>query len=312
MGGHTGTWSFAAYHRVPPMITQTSDTETQTDEDLVSEVGTEIEVTIDRWSVGQIGWTDVVAAVAVFVLAALVAWVVRRLVGRWTKEWDGPAAAVASLLGQLLSLGLYLFATVIALEILGFSLGPVLIIIVLIILVYLFMQPIVRNLSSGFVLQLRASFKPGDLVETSHITGVVDEVSTRAVVLRTDDGRTVHIPNNQFMDETVVNYSAVGRRRSDMTVLLPERADLTEVAAKVTGAVARIPAVLTEPATEVVVAGFDGAQPQLTVLFWHAPELAAERAARHHVGRALTDLSRNAEIVLADPSIVVRAEAADD
>lgn len=296
------------------MITQTSDPETDpsTDADLVSEVGDEIRVAVDRWSVGQVGWPDVLAAIAVFVLAALVAWLIRRWVGRWTKDWDGPAAAVASLLGQVLSVSLYLLAVVLALEMLGFSLGPVLIIIVLITLIFLFMQPIVRNLSSGFVLQLRASFKPGDLVETNDIVGVVDEVNTRSVVLSTPDGKTVHIPNNQFVDETVINYSAVGRRRSEMAVLLPEHTDLSEFAAKVTGAVARLSTVLTEPASEVVVKEFDGAQPRMSVLFWHPPELAAERAARHHVGRALADLSRDAEIVLADQSIVVRAEATGD
>ncbi len=245
-----------------------------------------------------------------FAVAAAAAWIMRRLINRWSRRLEGSAAAAASLLGQLLSLGLYLLATVIALEILGFSLGPVLIIIVVLVVVLLFLQPVVKNLSSGFVLQLRGSFKPGDLVQTDEIIGVVEEISTRAVVLVTNDGRRVHIPNNQFVDETLVNYTTLGRRRSELSILLPERSDIDEVAVRVTGAIHDMADVLTEPAPEVVVQGFDGAQPRLRVLFWHGPELAAERAARHRVGRALADLTRRDEVVLADPSVVVRSDAA--
>ena len=115
---------------------------TRTDADLVNEVGADIQVTIDRWSVGQIGWSEVDRrGHPCSFWPAVVAWMIRRLVGRWTKDWDGPAAAARRCSARSLSLGLYLFAAVIALEILGFSLGPVLIIIVLIILVFLFMQP---------------------------------------------------------------------------------------------------------------------------------------------------------------------------
>ena len=257
------------------MLTQTSDTD-GTGTDLIQELGTDIQVAVDRWSVGQVD------------------------------------AVAASRLGQILTLGLYLLATVIALEILGFSLGPVLIIIVLLVVVLLFLQPVVKNLNSGFVLQLRGSFKPGDLVRIDELIGVVEEISTRAVVLATNDGRRVHIPNNQFVDETLINYTTLGRRRSELSILLPERSDIDDVAVRVTGAVHELPDVLTEPAPEVVVDGFDGAQPRLRVLFWHGPELSAERSARHRVGRAITDLSRRDTVSLADPSIVVRSDAAGD
>lgn len=293
------------------MLTQTSDTD-GTETDLIQELGTEIQVAVDRWSVGHVDGGDVIAAAIVFAVAAVATWIMRRLVNRWTKSLEGSAAAAAALLGQVLSLGLYLLATVLALEILGFSLGPVLIIIVLLVVVLLFLQPVVKNLSSGFVLQLRGSFKPGDLVQIDELIGVVEEISTRAVVLATNDGRRVHIPNNQFVDETLINYTTRGRRRSELSILLPERSDIDDVAVRVTGAVHDMPDVLTEPAPEVVVHGFEGAQPRLRVLFWHSPELSAERAARHRVGRALADLTRREDITLADPSLVVRSDSAGD
>ena len=107
-----------AYACRSPMLTQTSDTD-GSGPDLIDEVGAEIQVTLDRWSVGQIGWSEVFAAAIVFAAVAVVAWIMRRLVGRWTKDWEGPAAAAASLLGQVVSLGLYLLATAIALGLPG-------------------------------------------------------------------------------------------------------------------------------------------------------------------------------------------------
>ena len=75
-----------------------------------------------------------------------------------------------------------------------------------------------------------------------------------------------------------------------------------------TGALHGTAGVLKEPAPEVVVTGFDGAQPRFQVLFWHAPELAE----RNRVGHAVAGLTRRDEVTPADPSIVVRADVVGD
>ena len=53
---------------------------------VLSDVGTEIEVTLDRWSVGQLGISDLIAAAAVILLGFVVARVLRWLMLRGARK----------------------------------------------------------------------------------------------------------------------------------------------------------------------------------------------------------------------------------
>lgn len=279
-----------------------------TDPELISDVETEIEVLVDRWSTGSIGWSDIIAALVVVACSVAVAWLVRRLLRRFSTSWEGPAAAALDMIGQLVSVGIYLFGAAIVLEIFGFTGGPVLVLALLTLVFFLFLRPVVENLSSGLVLQLRGSCQPGAVVEIDDVLGVVKEVSTRTVVLVTSDGRTVHIPNSRVMDDRLTNYSAFGRRRSSLALRLPEGADVRGLTTRVSEAMTHVGHILLEPPPAVMVTGFDGAQLCVEVHFWHAPEFPAEAAAYDAVGRALVDLFETTESALANAAILVRID----
>lgn len=278
---------------------------TSPEPDLLSEVGSELQVTLDRWSAGHIGLSDLVVAGAIAAAAALLAWVARRMIRRVTRNWEGPAEAAGVIIGQLLSVAVYLFATGLVLEILGFGLGPVIILLLIVVLIVLFLRPVVRNLSSGLLLQLGGTFAHGDLIETNGLLGVVEQFGTRTVVLVTNDGQTVHIPNHEVLGKPLVNYSSVGRRRSELTLRLPQGADVTALVERLADDLASLSDVLDDPAPEVVRAGFDGDQPLLRVLFWHGPELRDERGARDGVAGVVARLVDRREFSLTSTSIVI-------
>jgi len=282
------------------------------DGDLISKIGSEIEVTIDRWSAGQIGLPDVVAAGVVVLVAVVSAWFVRRLTARSTSHLEGSAATASLVLGQLASAGIYLLAAGFVFEILGFSLGPLIVLVVVGVVVLLFLRPLIQNLSSGLLLQVRGMFQPGEVIETNGTVGVVDEVNTRTVVVVTNHGTTVHIPNNDVLDHVLVNYSRIGRRRSYLTLNLPEGVDVADVTERIRSTVTSAGHVLDDPPPDVVVTGFDGARLCVDVLFWHTPELWAERVARDHVGRALAELFAASELALADTTVVLRPPSTFD
>ena len=281
-----------------------------TEPDLVSEVGSDLAVTLDRWSAGQLGLSDVLAAGAVIAGAAVVAWIVRRVTKRLTRHWEGAAERASIVIGQLLSVAIYLFATVLVLEILGFSIGPVLILVLVAVLIVVFLRPVVSNLSSGLLLQLGGSFGPGDVIETNGTLGVVDRSGTRTVEIVTSDGRTVHVPNRRVLAEQLINYSATGRRRSELTLHLAPGADLRNTCLRVAESLAGLTEILDDPPVEVVVDGFDGAHPLVDILFWHDCDLRAERIARDGVSCALADLIDAGVLSLTPESIVV-VESAD-
>ena len=229
----------------------------------------------------------------------------RRIIKRSTRSLDGSAAAAVAALGQLISVGIYLFAIAVVLEVLGFTLGPVLIIALIVVVLLIVLRPIVQNLGSGLLLQLRGYCLPGDVVAIDGELGTVEEVNTRAVVVATPDGRTVLLPNDKVIADKLINYSQLGRRRSHITVMLPGDIDLDLVTDRVVGALQELPGVLDEPSPTIVVTGFGGTQIWADVRFWHAPEIDAETAARDQVGRALSRLL-NTDIHLSDSSSIVR------
>ncbi|MDX2381009.1 MAG: mechanosensitive ion channel [Acidimicrobiia bacterium] len=293
-------------HTVTPTPPPTDTT--TTDGGLLEEVENEVKVVFDRWSVGQVDWADVLTGAIVVVAAVAIAWLVRRLIRRSAQKTEGAVASALTLIGQLVSIGIYLFALAIVLEVLGFSLGPVLIVIMLVLVLLFALRPVVQNLSAGLLLQLRGLCHPGDLVEVDGETGVVREVNTRAVLLVTADGRLVSLPNDRVIANRLVNYSREGRRRSNIVVRVPGDTDVESLTTRLVPAMASLEAVLTEPAPQVLIVGFDGREVWVEFRFWHDPPLGAESTARDAVGRLLRDTFDSDDLVLADPSSFVRTE----
>lgn len=245
---------------------------------LVSEVGNEIKVALDRWSVGQLGLADVLVAGAVLLVGGLSAWLASRLAKRLARRRDGVARAAIATTGLLLGSSIVLFASAIALEVLGFSLGPILVLILLVVAALLLLRPLMTNLSSGLLLQARAAIAAGDLVLIDDVLGTVREINARSVVVESADGRTVHIPNSNVVNETIENFSALGRRRSSFDVTVDVATDLDRVVEAIEQVIASADGVLDEPAPAVDVVGVVGRFVVLRVLVWHAPELVVERA----------------------------------
>lgn len=293
----------------PPVDTSggTPPDDSGTEGGLITEVENEVKVVLDRWSVGQLDWSDVWAAVAVLVVAVGAAFVVRRVIRRSTRSMDGAAASAVSMIGQIVSVGIYLFAVAIVLEILGFTLGPVLIIALLAVILLVVLRPVVQNLSAGLVLQMRGLCHPGDLVEVDGEIGVVREVNTRAVVLITADGRLISVPNEQVIATKLVNYSTENRRRSGIVVHVPGDTDVDALGSAVLAALHELPSVLDEPGSRMLVTGFDGGRTLVEVQFWHASSLDAETAARNAVGRSLRQLFETSEFTLSSPTVVVHS-----
>ncbi len=279
---------------------------TEEQQGLLSELGSEFEVVIDRWAAGQIGITELLIGAAIVAVAAFGGWIVRRQAHRLTTDMEAPAATAGLVIGRLVSLAIYLLALGLILEVLGFSLGPVVIIVLIIWAAVIIAQPLMLDLNSGLILQLRGSLVAGDVIETNGIVGTSQEVNTRSVVLVTGDGKTAEIPSRVVLDQALVNFSTLGHRRSEMSLRLPESVDVDDITDRLLDIVKRVGHVFDEPPPEVVVSGFDGTQTSVTILFWHGPEIWAERLARDRVGRAVVDLLRKRELSLADPAIVLK------
>jgi small-conductance mechanosensitive channel len=276
-------------------------------DDLLGGIGNEVRVGVDRWSAGQIGLVDLAVAAGVAVLAMLATWLVRRVARRYGRRREGVARSAVEAAGQCIAIAILLFASAVVLEILGFGLGPVVVLVLLVVFTVLFLRPIITNLSGGLLLQVRGAFNLGDEIETHGIVGTVEEITSRSVIMHTPDGRRVHIQNTDVLGNTLVNYTTVGRRRSCHRIALRPGvgAGAAEIVRRAPAVVAVVEGVLDAPVPDARLMEFEGATIVVAVRFWHGPRLDDGAEVRDRVGWALLDFLDDLDTPLADQVIAV-------
>ena len=111
------------------------------------------------------------------------------------------------------------------------------------------MQSVVNNFVSGLILMFERPIKIGDKIEASGRLGIVTKIGMRASMIRTFEGAEVVVPNGDLISKEVVNWTLSDqKRRIDVPVQVMEGSDVKQVFRALTGAAARHPDVLTEPA----------------------------------------------------------------
>lgn len=68
-------------------------------------------------------------------------------------------------------------------------------------------QNILNNFISGLILMVERPIKVKDLIEVAGVVGVVEEIGARSTRVRTGQGVHVIVPNSQFLDGQVTNWT---------------------------------------------------------------------------------------------------------
>src|SRR5438477_7685992 len=161
-------------------------------------------------------------AAVVVVIALVLARAVRTVtMGRLTRHRAQANATI--LLGNLAQLGVIILGVLIVLAIytqgaFGWILTSFS---VVGIVIGLSLQDILRNFFAGVWVLVERPFRIGDAIDVSGYTGVVEEMTFRTTLLRTDDGREGIVPNGTFMTSAAVNLTRFPTRRASAWPLLP-------------------------------------------------------------------------------------------
>lgn len=129
------------------------------------------------------------------------------------------------------------------------------------------LQGSLSNLASGVMIMLFRPFRAGDVIQAGGQEGLVEEIQVFATILKTIDNRKVILPNSAVTGGSIVNYTANGTRRVDMTFTVAATEDPARVKAIVAKALATIPLVLKDPAPEIDLVDI-GAGNRLSVRPW--------------------------------------------
>lgn len=244
-----------------------------------AEDGEEIVESIDGLTSG-----DWILAVGIFVGAIAVSMVLRRITERVVRGDDTAASTAARMVGRLVGFVVAAAGFVYALSALGVRLGPLLGALGIGGLALAFAaQSILANLFASVLLQVRRPFRRGDQVESDGFAGTVEEVNFRTLVLRTFDGERVLIPSATVLDNSIINRTVQGSRRTTLTIGVTYDTDLLLAQRVLAEAAARIEGVLEHPAPEALVEQFGESSIDFALRFWHRPEEAVMWAVRSDV-----------------------------
>lgn len=235
------------------------------------------------------GWDLVLAAAAI-----LAGWIVGRIVSRAVLGVLSRVSGVGENLRQFAArLAKYLVVMIgagVALTFLGAEIQPLLTAAIIVAVVAaLALRGVAENFASGVVLQTRRPIDLGDEIEAMGFVGVVTEMNGRSVVIETYDGKTVHLPNSQVLDNAVVNNFEHQSRRTDIEVRAERTDDIDAVLAAIGDAARSAAGVLAEPAPVAVLTSAEPHRIRVLVRVWSKPgsELTTGSAVVRDVAQAL-------------------------
>lgn len=244
---------------------------------------------------GGLDATDWIIFGVVLLVGLLVSRVAKRLVIRAAQR-AGAERSSAVLLGKVTGYVLVAAALVYALSSIGVAITPLIGALGIGgLAIAIAMQHSIENVISGIYLETRRPFRRGDEMSTGDHSGFVQDINLRATVLRTYDGRIVHVPNSDVLNSPIVNNTAEAFRRSSLVVGVEYGADLSSVRDTILEAV-RGAGVESEPAPAAWVTSFSESSIDFEILFWHPSDKASE-------WRVTSDVAMAVKAAFADKGI---------
>jgi len=194
--------------------------------------------------------------------------VLKRVIAGRTHAHEGTVEASLTILRYILiGLGIYWAMSVLGLNPTtvaaisgGLSIG-----------VGLALQDVVKNFFGGLVMLFEGSVRPGDYVEVGGKEAIVQKMNIRSTVMRTVDNVEIIVPNQTWLNSSVVTYTGSSRSvRLRFTISVPRSVDAGRVFQLLSDTVRKHPLVLEDPGPSVTVANFSGANVDYLLTAWVA------------------------------------------
>ena len=148
------------------------------------------------------------------------------------------------------------------------------------------------NIASGVMLIMLRPFHAGERVQIAGLEGVVDSVHIFHTRLHTADNRKILLPNSQITASPIINYTALGQRRVDVSVGISYDVDIDLPRQRLLAIAAGNQQVLATPAPQVIVAELGESSVVLQLQVWAAANAHAELRA-WLLEQVLSDFRRN-------------------
>jgi small-conductance mechanosensitive channel len=131
------------------------------------------------------------------------------------------------------------------------------------------LQTVANNFTAGIILLIERSIKVGDRVEVGLLNGDVMRIGPRATWVRTNDNIVVVIPNSEFTEKPVINWTAEDRQiRFSVPVGVSYGSDPEKVRNILLDVAAGHPDVLSNPKPSVIFREFGDSSLNFELRVW--------------------------------------------
>lgn len=220
-------------------------------------------------------WWHYAIAVAAVVAALILAGFARRAVRRLLQRTKGIPETLADVTARFSGYLVILLGVGVGLAAIGIDVQPLLAIVLIVLVVAVFvLKGVADNFAAGVLLQTSHPVALGDeiAVETPDgaVTGTVLELGSRTVVVAAYDGRTIHVPNAQLVNDAIVVTPASASRRSEVQVRVARGGrGVDALLARIAQITAEAPSVGTDPAPQASALAISPERLIARVRFWH-------------------------------------------
>ena len=212
----------------------------------------------------------VVAALVILLVGAVAIRIAAKALGKVLEKTRlGDKSLVAKFLVSVAVKVAWAFLAVIVLDKLGVDVAPIIAGLGVTGFVIGFAcQESLGSLAAGLMIAINKPFKVGDFVSVAGFDGSITALDMMAVTLATPDNRKVTIPNKSAWGQPIVNFTALGRRRVDISIGIAYGADISLAKKTALEVLSALPGVLADPAPMAEVKSLDDSAISLTVRAW--------------------------------------------
>jgi small conductance mechanosensitive channel len=221
--------------------------------------------------------SSLILGIAVFLLFYGLSILVSRVIHRATPKYRPDLGVVFA---RLTGAGTILLGFLVAFSVVAssFQAGDVIKILISGVAIGFAFQNMLQNFLAGLLLLWAEPFRLGDEIKVDNHEGVVEEIQTRATIIKTYDGRRIVIPNADLFSHSVTVNPALDIRRWQYELNLKNVTDLDQVKSFIVQTVKKVQGVPAGPGPWALVLDLGDADSnavKVRVLWW-------TRAPRQH------------------------------
>ena len=215
-------------------------------------------------------------------------------------------APVVSLLLSVTRVALLILLSLITASSLGIDVtGIVALASVLTLAVSLSVQDALSNLIGGFTLLYTKPFHIGDFVQIGGESGTVEQIGLTYTKLLTADSKTVSMPNKSVVAAQIVNYTAAGTRRVDISIQVSYNSD-PDLVLEALKKAAQVPTALDTPVPYAAVSAYNDSTVGYVLQVWSSA--SDYWTTLHTVNRNIKTVFEEMGVILTYPHLNVHID----